>query len=76
MSDDKNRLLTELSQRLGLSQSDMFRSARNGDLDGLLKNADKAQSKQIEEILKDPEKTRQLLSSPQAQALIKLFGNK
>lgn len=72
--NNKNKILGELSGKLGLSQQQLESAAKSGDIKNILQNADKAQAKQIENILNDPEKAKKLLESPQAQALLKLFG--
>lgn len=72
--NNKNKILGELSEKLGLSQQQIESAANSGDIKNMLQNADKAQVKQIENILSDPEKAKKLLESPQAQALLKLFG--
>ncbi len=69
-----NNILNELSGKLGMSQQQVENAAKSGNIKNLLKNADENQTKQIESILSDPEKTKKLLESPQAQALLKLFG--
>lgn len=72
--DNMQKLLNELSHRLGVSETQLKNSAQSGNVQDMLKKADKKQAKKVEEILNDPNKTRELLSSPQAQALLKLFG--
>ncbi len=69
-----NKMLGELSGKLGMSQQQLENAAKSGDIKNMLKNTDDARAKQIENILSDPEKTKKLLESPQAQALLKLFG--
>ncbi len=69
-----NKMLNELSGKLGISEQQIENAAKNGDIKNMLKNADEKQTKQIEEILSDPKKAQKLLESPQAQALLKLFG--
>lgn len=76
MSDNKkvNKLLGEVSKKYGITKEQLESAAQSGNIDSLLKNANPSQSKQLENVLSDPEKTKQLLQSPQAQALIKLLG--
>ena len=73
MSDKMNELLTALSQKLGMSREQVAGAAERGDVDSLLQNTD-CDTSQVREVLSDPEKTRQLLNSPQAQALMKLLN--
>ena len=76
MSDNNNtnKLIEELSRKLGVSEKQLENAANKGNVKDVLKNMDAKSSQQIESILSDPEKTREILNSPQAQALMKLFG--
>lgn len=73
-NNNVNKLLSDLSKRLGMSEEQLKSSAQSGNMQDMLKNADSSQAKQIESILNDPEKTRLILNSPQAQALLKMLG--
>ena len=73
MSDKMNELLTALSQKLGMSREQVAGAAERGDFDSLLQNTD-CDTSQVKSILNDPEKTKQMLNSPQAQALMKLLN--
>ena len=73
MSDKMNELLTALSQKLGMSREQVAGAAERGDVDSLLQNTD-CDTSQVKNILRDPEKTKQVLNSPQAQALMKLLN--
>lgn len=75
MNDNINKLLSSLSKQLGVSENQIKNAAKSGDVDEMLKNADTEQSEKIKSILNDPEKAKELLNSPQAQALIKLLGD-
>ena len=70
-----NKILESLSRQLGVSEDKIKNSAQSGNVQDMLKNADQKQAKKIEDILNDPEKTREILNSPQAQALLKMFEN-
>ncbi len=70
-----NKILENLSRQLGASEDKLKSSAQSGNVQDILRNADQSQAKKIENILNDPEKTREILNSPQAQALLKMFGN-
>ena len=76
MSDNNNtnKLIEELSRKLGVSEKQLENAANKGNVKDVLKHMDAKSSQQIESILSDPEKTREILNSPQAQALMKLFG--
>ena len=76
MSDNNNtnKLIEELSRKLGVSEKQLENAAKKGNVKDVLKNMDAKSSQQIESILSDSEKTKEILNSPQAQALMKLFG--
>lgn len=69
-----NKLISSLSKQLGVSENQIKDAAQNGNVNDILKNADSNQTDKIKSVLNDPEKTKELLNSPQAQALIKLLG--
>ena len=73
MSDKMNELLSQLSKKLGMSKEQIAGAAEKGDVDSLLQNTD-CDTSQVKNILRDPEKTKQVLNSPQAQALMKLLN--
>ncbi len=75
MNDNINKLLSSLSKQLGVSENQIKNAAKSGNVNEMLKNADTEQSEKIKSILNDPEKAKELLNSPQAQALIKLLGD-
>ena len=74
MSENMNKLIRELSESLGAPESQLKSAAEQGHFDEILKNSRNPQAQQAREILGDPEKTRELLSSPEAQKLMKLLN--
>lgn len=66
-----NSLIEQLSQRLNADSSDVKAALQKGNLDKVLMNMDQKQAQKIGEILNDPEQSKKILSTPQAQALIK-----
>ncbi len=76
MSENINNLLSQLSKKLGVSSNEITSAAQKGDVQSLLKNADSEEAKQFNAVLSDPEKTKQVLNSPQAKAIMKLLGDK
>ena len=76
MSDNKNmnKLINELSKRLGVSQDKIQSAAENGNVNEILKSSDSSNARKMEDILKDPQKTKEILNSPQAQKLLKILG--
>ena len=76
MSENINNLLSQLSKKLGVSSNEITSAAQKGDVQSLLKNADAEEAKQFNAVLSDPEKTKQILNSPQAKAIMKLLSDK
>ncbi len=76
MSENINKLLSQLSKKLGVSSNEITSAAQKGDVQSLLKNADSEEAKQFNAVLSDPEKTKQVLNSPQAKAIMKLLSDK
>ena len=76
MADKENNLFDRLSQQLKLSPEQIKSSAAQGDVGSLTKNIDREKANQLNQILSDPEKTKAVLESPQAQALMKLLNKK
>jgi len=74
-NNNANKLINELIKRLGISENQMQNAMKSGNIDDVLKNTDNSKAQQIQSILSDPEKTREIMNSPQAQALLKLFNN-
>ncbi|MEE1282134.1 MAG: hypothetical protein UHK60_07805 [Acutalibacteraceae bacterium] len=70
-------ILNSLSQRLGENPDKLKANIQNGNMSKMFNNMDKKQADKIQSILNDKEKTEKLLSTPQAQALLKkLMGDK
>ena len=69
-----NKLISSLSKQLGVSENQIKDAAQNGNVNDILKNADSNQTDKIKSVINDPEMTKEILNSPQAQALIKLLG--
>ncbi len=75
--DDINNLLNSVSQKLGKSSEEVKRAAENKDISSLLSKMDSKDAQKIQKVLSDKSATEKILSSPQAQALIKkLLGDK
>ena len=66
-----NSLINQLSERLNADSGDVRAALQKGNLDKVLSNMDKKQADKIGQILSDPEESKKILSTPQAQALIK-----
>lgn len=78
MSDNKNininKIINELSKKLGVSSDKIQSAAESGNVNEILKNFDSDNAGKMEDILKDPQKTKEILNSPQAQKLLKMLG--
>ncbi len=66
-----NSLINQLAQRLNADTADVEAAVKKGNIDKVLKNMDQKQAQKISDILSDPEQSKKILSTPQAQALIK-----
>ena len=66
-----NSLINQLSQRLNADSTQVKEALQKGNLDKVLMNMDQKQAQKISSILSDPEASKKVLSTPQAQALIK-----
>ena len=71
---DKNKLYDAIiSSSGGKIDKNMVENAKNGDLSGVLSSLPEEDAKKLKEALSDKEKTKQLLSSDAAKALINMF---
>lgn len=66
-----NSLINQLSQRLNADSTQVKEALERGNLDKVLMNMDQKQAQKISDILSDPEQSKKVLSTPQAQAIIK-----
>ena len=64
MAENNNMqdMLRQMSQQLNLSEKELKDATKNGNT-----------KKMAEEILSDPQKTKELLESPQAKAIIEML---
>ena len=81
MSNENNEkaenLLNKVSQYLGKNSSELKNAAQNGDMSKVLNNLNAEDSQKIQKVLTDKNLATKLLSTPQAQKLIKdLLGEK
>lgn len=70
-NEQMNSLIEMLSQRLNTKPAQVKDALEKGKLDKVLMNMDQKQASKISAILSDPEQSKKVLSTPQAQALIK-----
>ena len=72
-ADKEQELLNTASQRLGQSPDRLKQALQNGEVKSMLKNMSPQQAQKVECILNDPAAAQKLLSTPQAQMLLKRF---
>lgn len=76
---DNNRLealLKLTAQRMGSTPEALKAAAQNGNLNQVLGNVGQAEGEAVQKVLSDPDAAKKLLSSPQAQALLKMLQGK
>ena len=79
MNNNKNnmeRLAQEAGKAVGAKPDELKKAAESGDLNALLSKLSPQQAQQLRRVLSDEKAAKELLSSPQAQALMKSFGKK
>lgn len=74
MDHSSNEIWEALSRQLNLPPEEVQASCRTDGGQSLLQRLDSDRARQAESILSDPEKTKALLNSPQAQALLRRLG--
>lgn len=74
--DQINRIVNNLTQKFNKNPKQASVVPSKSEVDNILKGLDPQQANKIKNILNDPETTQKLLQTPQAQALIKKFGDK
>lgn len=66
-------LLKLTAQRMGSTPEALKQAAQNGNLNQVMGNMTGEQSQAMQKVLSDPEAAKKLLSTPQAQALLKML---
>jgi hypothetical protein len=69
--NEKNDLLNQLSQQLGVTDSTL----KTDNPEAILNSLDGDKAAQVRDILGNPEKMKKILESPQAKKLSELLGN-
>ncbi|CAB1256648.1 conserved protein of unknown function [Ruminococcaceae bacterium BL-6] len=75
-NNEKQVLLNLLAQRLGKKPEELQQQAQNGNLQNLLSGMDPNDAAKLQQVLSDQQAVQKLMSSPQAQALLKKLQNK
>lgn len=71
-----NDMLKSLSQKLGTNSGELKQAAQKNDFSSVLKNMNANDARKIQEVLSNKEQTQRILSSPQAQNILKkLLGD-
>lgn len=74
---NQDEILKIASQKLGVDSKTIKNAAKSEKREQLLKNLSDSDKQKVSKVLNDPELTKKLLSSPQAQSLLKnFFGDK
>lgn len=66
-------LLKLTAQRMGSTPEALKQAAQNGDLSQVMGNMTGSENQAMQKVLSDPEAAKKLLSTPQAQALLKML---
>ncbi|WP_099204923.1 hypothetical protein [Scatolibacter rhodanostii] len=76
--DDKqlNEILRNAAQKLGTSADQLKEMALNGNLEKQINNSIDGPSQEIKKMLNDPETARKLLSTPEAQEVMKWLNQR
>ena len=76
-ANEKQLLLNLLAQRLGKSLDEIMQYAENGNLPALMQNMNPNDAAALQKVLNDQQAIQKLISSPQAQDLMRrLNGQK
>ena len=76
-SENFENLLKSVSNKLGKSPEELKQASQSGDVSNLLGNLNPTDAQKIQKILSDKNVANKILSTPQAQNLIKkLLGDK
>lgn len=73
MSEEYNQLMVTLARQLGMSRQEIQAAADNGTLNDLLQSSQNPNAQQVSRILSDPQQTKKLLQSPEAQKLMRIL---
>ena len=66
-------LLKLTAQRMGSTPEALKQAAQNGDLSQVMGSMTSGENQAMQKVLSDPEAAKKLLSTPQAQALLKML---
>lgn len=72
-NDSLNELINQAGQKIGENPQNIKNAIDSGKLDELVKKMRPEDQKRFTEVMSNPDLARQMLQTPQAQALIKKF---
>ena len=75
-NDELQNLLKIAAQRLGTQPEKLKQQAENGTLQNMLNNLNSNDAAKLQQVLSDKDAANRLLSTPQAQILLKKFLGK
>lgn len=70
-NEQLDNLLNKASKHLNASPEELKKAAQSGNMQKLISNMSPSQAAQLEKILSDENAAKKLLSTPQAQALLR-----
>ncbi len=71
-----NPAVKKISEGLGCSEEEVQNAVQSGNVNNIISKLNPTQAKQVSQILSNPDASKKIMESPQAQALIKkFFGN-
>lgn len=73
--NNMNDVLGSASETIGTTPDDLKQKIQNGQVEELMKKLPNDKAKMLDDLLKDPEKAKKMLESPQAKMLMKMFFN-
>lgn len=74
--NQKDKILTDMLKGKNLNKKDLESAAKTGDTQKLINSLSDTDKQKLLNIMSDKEAMNDILKSPQAQALLKLFGGK
>lgn len=72
-NDQLENLLKNVSSKLGVDKENLKKSVQSGDISKAINNLDPKDANRLQKVLSDKEAAQKLLSTPQAQQLLKKF---
>ena len=74
-NNELHKLIATFANNTGASPQEVQKTVNNGKVEELMKSLNEKQAQQVQSILNDPQKTKEILNSPAAQALMKRLMN-